>query len=395
MLKFFLQKVSCFGKRKKKKDNISPAVKEKFFKHLNDFKIDFLSLDEQKEIKKSDSTFENSFFYLKDFISPVIFRDRKIIFSLSFPKNLENLCEMIRKNIECYFQKKFPGITFYITATSESKLIAPSENKDICEKNLKQENFSPLLLAVSSGKGGVGKSTTAFNLALALSDKGLKVGLLDADIYGPSLTRLAQLKDIEIEFSTSKKMNPIEKFGIKMMSIGFFLKENNPLIWRAPMAVGALKKMLYDSNWGEIDILVADMPPGTGDIPLSMAQKFPLSYVVFISTPQELALMDVRKAISMYRKLNIPILGIIENMSYFKAPDTGKIYYIFGQGKVLQEAQKQKIDFLGSIPIDPEITEKCDVGDPVFLQKEQKECHRIYKKTADKIINLLKKLEIK
>lgn len=188
------------------------------------------------------------------------------------------------------------------------------------------------IIAVASGKGGVGKSTTAVNLALGLQSLGLKVGILDADIYGPSMPRLLGIKD-RPETVDGKVMRPLENYGLKVMSMGFLVDEETPMIWRGPMVMSALTQMLREVQWGELDVLVVDMPPGTGDAQLTMAQQVPLAGAVIVSTPQDLALIDARKGLNMFRKVDVPLLGLVENMSYFIAPDTGKRYDIFGHGE--------------------------------------------------------------
>lgn len=187
------------------------------------------------------------------------------------------------------------------------------------------------IIAVASGKGGVGKSTTAVNLALGLAANGLKAGILDADIYGPSMPRLLGLSG-RPETVEGRILKPMENYGIKVMSMGFMVDEETPMIWRGPMVMSALTQMLREVAWGELDVLVVDMPPGTGDAQLTMAQQVPLAGAVVVSTPQDLALIDARKGLNMFRKVDVPLLGIVENMSYFITPDTGTRYDIFGHG---------------------------------------------------------------
>ena len=222
------------------------------------------------------------------------------------------------------------------------------------------------IVAVASGKGGVGKSTVAANLALALKANGLRVGILDADIYGPSLPRLLNLKG-RPESIAGRMLKPMEAYGVKAMSMGFLVEEDTPMIWRGPMVVSALTQMLREVAWGELDILIVDMPPGTGDAQLTMAQQVPLAGAVIVSTPQDLALIDARKGLNMFRRVDVPPLGIIENMSYFEAPDTGKRYDIFGHGGARKEAERVGVPFLGEIPLDIRIRETSDEGVPIVV----------------------------
>lgn len=218
-------------------------------------------------------------------------------------------------------------------------------------------------IAVAAGKGGVGKSTVAVNLAVALAKLGHKVGLVDADIYGPSIARMMQLEgkpDIR-----DNKMVPPERYGVKCMSMALLLDENAPAVWRGPMATKALAQLVVGADWGELDYLVLDLPPGTGDIHLTIAQNFTLSGAVIVATPQEVALLDVRKAIGMFGKVGIPVLGVVENMSYFIDPNSGTKLYIFGQMGVKKMAEAHHIALLGEIPVEPLVSETSDSGEPI------------------------------
>ena len=223
------------------------------------------------------------------------------------------------------------------------------------------------IIAVASGKGGVGKSTVAVNLALGLAALGHKIGLLDADIYGPSAPRLLNIT--EKPESDGTKLQPIERFGIKAMSIGFLVDTDTPMIWRGPMVMGALTQMLSDVAWAPLDILVVDMPPGTGDAQLTLAQKVPLAGAVIVSTPQDLALIDARKGLAMFRKTEVPILGIIENMSVFICPTCGTEHHIFGHGGARDTAAELGCEFLGEIPLLPIIRETSDAGTPIVASR--------------------------
>jgi ATP-binding protein involved in chromosome partitioning len=222
------------------------------------------------------------------------------------------------------------------------------------------------IIAVASGKGGVGKSTVAANLAIALGQRGLKVGLMDADIYGPSVPRLFDIR--EKPKTDGKKIVPIEKHGIKIMSLGFLIREDEAVVWRGPMVQSALTQMLNDSTWAPLDILVLDMPPGTGDAQLTISQRVPLRGAVIVSTPQDIALIDARKAIAMFEKTKVPVLGIVENMSTFVCPNCGHESHIFGHGGARSEARRLGVPFLGEIPLVPLIRETSDAGTPITVQ---------------------------
>ncbi|HEU0095689.1 MAG TPA: iron-sulfur cluster carrier protein ApbC [Rhizomicrobium sp.] len=221
------------------------------------------------------------------------------------------------------------------------------------------------IIAVASGKGGVGKSTVAVNLALSLARLGLKVGLLDADIYGPSVPRLLAIT--EKPESDGKKLKPIEKFGIKTMSIGFLVEEDQAMIWRGPMVQSALTQMLNDVEWAPLDVLVLDMPPGTGDAQLTIAQRVPLKGAVIVSTPQDIALIDAKKGVTMFQKTHVPIFGIVENMSMFICPDCGSSHAIFGHGGAREMAEKMNVPLLAEIPLVPRIRETSDSGAPISV----------------------------
>ena len=239
------------------------------------------------------------------------------------------------------------------------------------------------IIAVASGKGGVGKSTTSVNLALALQASGLRVGLLDADVYGPSIPRM-----LGIEGQPTVKdevLSPMNGHGIKAMSMGFLVDEETPMIWRGPMVMGALEQMLRDVDWGELDVMVVDMPPGTGDAQLTMAQRVPLAGAVIVSTPQDIALLDARKGLNMFRKVDVPVLGIIENMSTFVCPNCGHETHIFSHGGARREAERLGIDFLGEIPLDIEIRETSDSGRPIVAMRPDSPNAQAYRQIADKI----------
>jgi ATP-binding protein involved in chromosome partitioning len=220
------------------------------------------------------------------------------------------------------------------------------------------------VIAVASGKGGVGKSTTAINLALGLRDLGLKVGVLDADIYGPSLPKLLAIRE-RPQTIGGTRLKPISRHGLTVMSIGFLIEEETPMIWRGPMVMSALTQMLREVEWGTLDVMVVDMPPGTGDAQLTMAQQVPLKGAVIVSTPQDLALIDARRGIAMFKRVNVPVLGIVENMSTFICPACGTRSDIFGHGGARREAERLNVPFLGEVPLDMAIRETSDAGLPI------------------------------
>lgn len=240
------------------------------------------------------------------------------------------------------------------------------------------------IIAVASGKGGVGKSTTSVNLALGFQALGLSVGILDADIYGPSMPRLLGITG-KPHVNEDDKLNPMQAYGVKVMSMGFLVEEDTPMIWRGPMVISALTQMLKDVDWAPLDIMVVDMPPGTGDAQLTMAQQVPLAGGVIVSTPQDLALIDARKGLNMFRKVNVPVLGIVENMSYFICPACGTRSEIFGHGGAQEEAKRLQAPFLGSVPLHMDIRETSDGGQPVVVGMPESEHAKIYTNIAAKV----------
>ena len=247
------------------------------------------------------------------------------------------------------------------------------------------------IIVIGSGKGGVGKSTVTVNLAITLAKKKFNVGLLDADIYGPSIPKMLGIKK-KPDVSEKKKIMPYLKYGMKSISIGNMIPDNGAVIWRGAMASSAIKQLYNDVDWGELDYLLIDLPPGTGDIQLSLCQSLSLKGAVIVSTPQEISLIDVRKSINMFRRVNVPILGIVQNMSYFEIE--GKKNYIFGKNGVSSEAKKQNINLLGDIPIFPKIAESGDIGKPL-TDDQKSEVFMIYEKIAEKTVDALDQVKIK
>jgi len=328
-------------------------------------------------------------------VSDIVINDKKVVFSINVPEGMEHDLAYARDQAEQAVARLDGVDTVLVALTAEVKP-APSSQKPAGMKRERERAPGPdmrpaagaiagvkSIVAVASGKGGVGKSTTALNLALGLASLGLKVGLLDADIYGPSLPKLMGLNErLEIK---NDRIVPLEKFGIKVMSMGFMMEEDSPVIWRGPMVVSALLQMVREVEWGNLDVMVLDMPPGTGDAQLTMAQQVPLAGAVIVSTPQDLALIDARKGLKMFNSVDVPILGIIENMSSFVCPHCGKTSDIFGHGGARQEAQKLKVTFLGDIPLHMDIRRCSDEGTPVFAAEPDSEHARIYRAIALKI----------
>lgn len=248
------------------------------------------------------------------------------------------------------------------------------------------------IVAISSGKGGVGKSTTSVNIALALQAKGLKVGILDADIYGPSLPRLLGISGRPTQV-TGRIIKPLDGFGIKVISMGFLVDEETPMIWRGPMVISAITQMLREVQWGEIDMLIVDMPPGTGDVQLTLAQQVPLAGAVIVSTPQDLALIDARKGLNMFRQVEVAVLGIIENMSYFICPHCGDKHAIFGHGGAEEEAERIGVPFLGGVPLHQDIRSNSDAGTPIIISDPEGEHAKTYSQITENILGRIKEEE--
>ncbi|KAL3647771.1 hypothetical protein CASFOL_008739 [Castilleja foliolosa] len=254
-------------------------------------------------------------------------------------------------------------------------------------QNLKIEGIKDII-AVASGKGGVGKSTTAVNLAVSLANKcGLKVGLLDADVYGPSIPIMMKLHG---KPEVKNKMIPIENYGVKCMSMGSLVAEGDAIVWRGPMVMKALEQMTRGVRWGVLDILVVDMPPGTGDAQISISQRLQLSGALIVSTPQDVALMDARRGVKMFSQVNVPILGILENMSYFKCPKCSEPYYIFGKGGAQKMADEMGMSFLGEVPLETGIRSGSDEGVPIVISNPDSFVSQAYADMASKIFSRLK-----
>jgi ATP-binding protein involved in chromosome partitioning len=241
------------------------------------------------------------------------------------------------------------------------------------------------IIAVASGKGGVGKSTTAVNLALALAQEGASVGILDADIYGPSQPRMLGVREEKPQSSDGNSLEPVVNYGIQAMSIGFLIEEETPMIWRGPMVTQALEQLIKDTRWKDLDYLVVDLPPGTGDTQLTLAQKIPVSGAVIVTTPQDIALLDARKGLKMFEKVQVPVLGVVENMSIHICSKCGHEEHIFGQGGGVRMAEEQDVDFLGALPLDIRIREDADGGKPSVVADPDGRIAQIYRDIARRV----------
>jgi ATP-binding protein involved in chromosome partitioning len=315
-------------------------------------------------------------------LSDIVASDGKVFFSITVDAGVVQAWESVRKRAE-EAVKAMPGVVSAMVAlTAERKggsaaptprppqgAPAAAGRAGHTHGHGQQQGPSGVpdvtsIIAVASGKGGVGKSTTAVNLALGLRDLGMKVGILDADIYGPSLPKLLAIRE-KPQTIGGTRLKPIERYGLTVMSIGFLIEEETPMIWRGPMVMSALTQMLREVEWGTLDIMVVDMPPGTGDAQLTMAQQVPLKGAVIVSTPQDLALIDARRGIAMFKRVNVPVLGIVENMSTFICPNCGTRHDIFGHGGARREAERLGVPFLGEVPLEMSIRETSDLGLPI------------------------------
>src|SRR5256714_9590326 len=335
-------------------------------------------------------------------LSDVVASDGKVFFSLTVDADAVQRWEPVRKRAEDAVRAIAGVQSAMVALTAERKAgaagsAAPRPSTATATPGSAQRSGEAAvgvpgveaIIAVASGKGGVGKSTTAVNLALGLAALGLKVGILDADIYGPSLPKLLAIKE-RPQTLGGTRLKPITRYGLTVMSIGFLIDEETPMIWRGPMVISALTQMLREVEWGTLDVMVVDMPPGTGDAQLTMAQQVPLRGAVIVSTPQDLALIDARRGIAMFRRVNVPVLGIVENMSYYLCPQCGTRSDIFGHGGARHEAERLGVPFLGEVPLDIAIRETSDSGRPVVATDPDGAHAAIYRQIATKVRDQLR-----
>ena len=332
-----------------------------------------------------------------DLISGIVIKDGNVGFALEIEPPEAEAMESVRRECEQRI-KELPGVrSCSVVLTAER---APGGGRVNPPPQMAQgPGQAPAkalvpgvrsIIAVASGKGGVGKSTTSMNLAMGLARLGQKVGLLDADIYGPSIPRMAGVSGRPTS-PDGHQLRPMNAFGVKLMSMGFLVDEDAPMIWRGPMVQSALQQMLGDVDWGELDTLVVDMPPGTGDAQLTMAQKVPLAGAVIVSTPQDIALLDARKAINMFRRVDVPILGVVENMSYFMCPKCGERSDIFAHGGARACAEQFGVEFLAEIPLDMAIRKTSDGGSPIVVSDPDSAQAKAYLGLANSVQTQLQK----
>lgn len=319
-------------------------------------------------------------------VEGVAARDGMVQVSLAVPRERAKEMEPVRAAAEAA-AAKVPGVLSATVVLTAARPAAPPPPQAAARTPPGQGQMllpeAKAIIAVASGKGGVGKSTTAVNLAVALAADGLSVGLLDADIYGPSLPQMLGTR--EKPRTVGQRIIPISRWGLKAMSIGFLVEEETPMIWRGPMVMGALEQMMGQVEWGPLDIMIVDMPPGTGDAQLTMSQRVPLAGAVIVSTPQDVALLDARRGVRMFQKVNVLILGIIENMSVFCCPNCGHRSEIFGHGGARREAERLGVPFLGEIPLLLAIRELADAGTPIVLARPDSAEAKAYRGIARQV----------
>lgn len=326
-----------------------------------------------------------------DMVQDLLVQDKYVSFTLEMPEQNEALAldlkEKATRAIHKFIDKDaVVDIQVGINISKRKKAPEPAQQAPAQNQVLSGVKH---IIAVASGKGGVGKSTVAVNIAAALAQTGAKVGLMDTDVYGPSIPTMFDLFE-RPNITTQKKLIPLEKYGIKMVSMGFLVDVNQAMVWRGPMATSAIQQFMKDVEWGELDYMILDLPPGTGDIQLTIVQTVPLSGAVIVSTPQTVALDDVRKGVAMFQKVNVPVLGVVENMAYFIPPDMpDKKYHIFGEGGATRLAEELSVPVLGEIPLEQPIREAGDNGKPIVLSDEDSSAAKAFISTSEKMLEQL------
>ena len=320
-------------------------------------------------------------------VTGIVIKTGNVGFTIEIDPALSGQADALRKQAEAAIDALDGVLSVSVVMTAHKPQGQQQTSQPAQKAPTEQKMNQPArhIIAVASGKGGVGKSTTSINLALALAESGQRVGLLDADIYGPSVPRLVGLN--QKPQTKNNKLVPIDAWGLQAMSIGFLLEEDAPTIWRGPMVMSALQQMIGDVAWDGLDILVVDMPPGTGDAPLTLAQRVDLAGAVIVSTPQDLALIDARKGLNMFRRVDVNVFGIVENMSYFICPDCGSRSEIFGSGGAETEADKLGLPFLGRIPLDMQIRKTSDAGTPIMATQPDSPHAQSYRDIAGRILS--------
>lgn len=327
-------------------------------------------------------------------VNSITIKDSNVAVTLEVPVHRGASMEPVRKLAQARVLK-INGVTSatVVVTAHENKEKTSTFSKDKEDKEDKVEKVLESnvkrFVAIGSGKGGVGKSTTSVNLAIALKLEGYSVGLLDADVYGPSQPRMLGVSGRPASVG-GDMVAPLQNFGISLMSMGLLVPDDTAMIWRGPMVQSALTQMLNSVAWGDLDVIVIDLPPGTGDIQISLAQQVNLAGAVIVSTPQDIALLDVVKALTMFQKANVPVLGMIENMSYWSCPDCGRVDHIFGEGGVKAEAKKRNIDLLGEIPISVDVRKSSDAGIPIIISEPESIQSQNYRLIAKSIIKSIK-----
>ena len=327
-------------------------------------------------------------------VNSITIKDSNVAVTLEVPVHRGASMEPVRKLAQARVLK-INGVTSatVVVTAHENKEKTSTFSKDKEDKEDKVEKVLESnvkrFVAIGSGKGGVGKSTTSVNLAIALKLEGYSVGLLDADVYGPSQPRMLGVSGRPASVG-GDMVAPLQNFGISLMSMGLLVPDDTAMIWRGPMVQSALTQMLNSVAWGDLDVIVIDLPPGTGDIQISLAQQVNLAGAVIVSTPQDIALLDVVKALTMFQKANVPVLGMIENMSYWSCPDCGRVDHIFGEGGVKAEAKKRNIDLLGEIPISVDVRKSSDAGIPIIISEPESIQSQNYRLIARSIIKSIK-----